>query len=46
MAEDPQTKNDKPETQENRAGRDDFGRLLYFVFEEIRAQRKAREKAS
>ena len=48
MAEEPQTKNENPETPESladyRADRDDFGRLLYLVFQEIRTQEKARQK--
>ncbi|MGH6631242.1 MAG: hypothetical protein ACREB3_16060 [Burkholderiales bacterium] len=43
-----ETRNEKPETREGladyRADRDDFGRLLYLVFQEIQAQKEAREK--
>ncbi len=50
MDKEPKTKNEKPETPEGladyRADRDGFPRLLYLVFQEIRAQREAREKAA
>ncbi len=50
MVDERETRNRQPEPHEGvadyRADRDDFGRLLYLVLQEIRAQKGAREKAA
>ncbi len=50
MSNEPETRNEKPETPKGlaayRADRDSFSRLLYLAFQEMRVQKQPRENGA